>query len=306
MNVDAYREFLELSRCLSFTQAAQNLHLTQPALSKHIAALEREFGSELFHRDRRSVELTEAGRALAPYAFAMIEAYDGAQATIAQIRERQPVRVDGVLFDSTVGAIVSLAALILGQEGLAPLSIARHEGTPVLDLLVSNQIDIAITSVEPERAAEQGLVSHPLIEVPFVAVIDHDHPLAGRTSLHMEDLANETFIHFVDEYASAAWNNIVACCKRHGFEPRTRPVLGNAATYVTVNLEGAVLIQQANLKQLKFMEASGTVSVVPVADEDAYFSIDCIVREKDSQRFERHLAAFEQARTRTVGRRVRG
>lgn len=303
MGVDAYREFLELSRCLNFTQAAQNLHLTQPALSKHIAALEREFGSELFRRDRRSVELTEAGRALAPFAISLVEAYDGAQAALAQVRERQPVRVDGVLFDGTVGAIVSLATLLLGQEGLAPLSTVHHEGTPVVDLLLGGQIDIALTGLAPERAAELGLVSRRLIEVPFVAILDRDHPLAGRSSLRMEELAAETFIHFVDEYASAAWNDIASCCRHHGFEPRTRPVLGNAATYAAVRPEGAVLIQQANLRQLKFMEESGAVAVVPISDEDACFTIDCVVRAADARRLERHLAAFEEARVRAMGRK---
>lgn len=62
--MDMYREFITLARCLNFTQAAEELHMTQPALSKHIAALEREFGAELFIRDRRTVQLSEAGRIL--------------------------------------------------------------------------------------------------------------------------------------------------------------------------------------------------------------------------------------------------
>ena len=68
---------------------------------------------------------------------------------------------------------------------------------------------------------------------------------------------------------------------------------------MAVQPEGSVLIQQANLRQLRFMEESGTVAVVPISDKDACFFIDCIVREKDAKRLERHLAVFEEARNRT-------
>ena len=58
MNIDFYREFIVLGRCLNFTEAAEKLHITQPALSKHLAALE-QFGAELLIRNRRTAQLSE-------------------------------------------------------------------------------------------------------------------------------------------------------------------------------------------------------------------------------------------------------
>lgn len=302
VGVDAYREFLELSRCLNFTQAAQNLNETQPALSKHIAALEQEFGTALFHRNRRSVELTEAGRAMCSYATSIVSAYDGAAAAIAQIVANQPVRVDGVLLDGTVSAIVSIAALLAEQEGLAPLSIAHREDVSPLDQLADNEIDLALTGIGSDQIAALDMVSRPLIEVPFVAVFNRDHPLAGRSSLRMEELADEKFVHFVDPYASAAWEDIAACCRRHGFEPKTWPVMGSTSTYTTMHAGGTVLVQQSNLRQLRLLEESGVASVVPVSDQDACFRIGCVVRRADAAQLERHLAAFEKAGRRATGR----
>lgn len=302
MSVDAYREFLELSKCLNFTQAAQNLHETQPALSKHIAALEQEFGAALFHRNRRSVELTEEGRAMCTYAASIVEAYDGAAAAIARIRAARPVRVDGVLLDGTVSAIVSIAALLVQQEGLAPLGIAHREDVSPLDQLADDEIDLALTGIGSEEIAGRGLVCRPLIEVPFVAVFNRDHPLAGRSSLRMEELVDEKFVHFVDPYASAAWEDIVNCCHRHGFEPKTWPVMGSTSTYTTLHPGGTVLIQQSNLRQLRLLEESGIVSVVPLSDEDACFHIGCVVRSADADRLAGHLAAFEEAGRRATGR----
>ena len=64
METTYLREFAKVAECGSFTAAARTLHLTQSTLSKHVALLEREFGADLFVRDRSGVSLTEAGGVL--------------------------------------------------------------------------------------------------------------------------------------------------------------------------------------------------------------------------------------------------
>lgn len=64
METDHLHEYVKLAQCGSFTATARDLHLTQSTLSKHIAALEREFGAELFVRDRNGAKLTQAGNVL--------------------------------------------------------------------------------------------------------------------------------------------------------------------------------------------------------------------------------------------------
>ncbi len=65
MNLTQVEYFLEAAKCLNFTAAARTLYVSQPALSKQIALLEKELGVPLFHRENRRVELTEAGICLA-------------------------------------------------------------------------------------------------------------------------------------------------------------------------------------------------------------------------------------------------
>ena len=297
VNINEYREFLELARCLNFTKAAAALHVTQPALSKHVAALEKEFGAALFMRDRRNVALTDAGRIMVACATAMVEAYDGAVEQLAELAAKQPVRADGVLFDGTISGIISLASMLLSREGLPTLAVQHHEGQSALELLANRAIDLAITGVDSETAAQHGFARRPLVEAPFAAIIDSDHPLAGRSSLRMEELRDETFVRFIDEYATAAWKNIETACRNHGFEPRTRPVLSSAATYAATRPDGAVIIQQANLRQLKFIEELGDIVVVPISDEDAHFTIDIVYRLEDERRLAPVLEVFEEART---------
>lgn len=68
MNIDWLQAFTETVRCESITKAAQNLHLTQPALSQQLRNLERELGREMLIRSNRGIELTEAGKVLYSYA----------------------------------------------------------------------------------------------------------------------------------------------------------------------------------------------------------------------------------------------
>ena len=76
MELSLLREFIVLSQTLNYTKAAEILHLTQPTLSKHIVAMEKELGCSLLERDRRRVELTESGNVFAAAALQMVDTYD--------------------------------------------------------------------------------------------------------------------------------------------------------------------------------------------------------------------------------------
>ena len=76
------RYFLAVAEQLSFTRAAEALFVSQPALSKQVRGLEARLGTELFTRGHRSIELTDAGRALLPRAERIVEEWDGAVAEL--------------------------------------------------------------------------------------------------------------------------------------------------------------------------------------------------------------------------------
>lgn len=297
MNIDFYREFIELGRCLNFTEAAEKLHITQPALSKHLAALEREFDAELLVRDRRTVQLSEAGRILFGSAMEIVDAYDRAQAAIATVVSERPIRVDGILYDNTVSSIISLSTVLLNDQRHVPIVFEHHEGRPLFDLLEHDEIDVVFAYDEEKTLEERGLVFQPLVQTQFVAVVDRDHPLADRAELHMEDLRNETFVQFIDEYSVSGWRRIEQVCRTHGFEPKKRPMLGRAVTsYATTSPNGGVLMLQKDLRQLKFLgDVNQTVSI-PIADDDAHFIIYCIYKRQNEERLKPLLEALEESR----------
>ncbi len=304
MGVSEYREFIELARCLNFTTAASRLNITQPALSKHVAALEREFGAELFVRDRHGLTLTPAGKAVLEMSAAIVDAYDHARDKVARLTETAPILLDGILYDSVISSIVSLAMARLIDGDGAPLLLSHHEGVPAGDLLLDGTIDIALTYLDDAELEGNRLGRRHLTQTQFVALLDREHPLAGRDALHMEDLKGETFVQFIDDYASSGWACIERVCRAHGFVPKKRPVLGGPSMYSVIRPDGGVYIQQRNVHQNKLLQDNAGIAIVPVVDEDAHFDIDCIYRLDDEKRLGRVLDALEEARDVVARRRA--
>ena len=296
MGVGEYREFIELARCLNFTEAADRLEITQPALSKHIAALEREFGTMFFDRDRRGLVLTETGKVMLGAATAIVDAYESARQSIDALNKRRPIRVGGALYDDVVSSIVSLTSILLdGDEG--PRVVATgNEGRSFVGLLMNDEIDATLSYLPPDELALHGLKSRPLIQVQFVAIVDAGNPIADRDELHVDDLRDETLIQLVDEYANPGWKRIREVCLAHGFEPKKRPMVGDPASYASIIPEDAVYVQQRNLRQNKLLQGAGNMRLVPIVDDDAYFKIDCIFRKADEERLAPFLDALEEAR----------
>lgn len=296
MGVSEYREFIELARCLNFTTAAEQLNLTQPALSKHVAALEKEFAAPLFEREHRGLRLTDAGKAVLEMSVAIVATYDSARAVVDRLTHEKPVRIDGTLFDEVVSSIISLTTALLKNDGQPSIVVEHREGSPLLDRLVSGQVDILLSYVGDEDMRRYGLSSFNLTRSQFVAILDSDNPLADREGLHLEDLRDMTFIQCIDDYSSSGWACIERACLSHGFTPKKRPVLGGPAAYSTTQPNGGVFIQQRNLHRNKLLEGNAGISIVPIVDDDACFSIDCTYRSDDEERLGTVLETIREAR----------
>lgn len=297
MHIDYYREFLELARCLNFTEAANNLHITQPALSKHVTALEKEYNAELFIRTRRNVQLSEAGRILYGAATTIVDSYDRAMQDIAAITEEDPIRVDGILYDSTISSIISMSTILLDDSHKTPVIFSHEEDAPLFDLLEEGKIDVVFAYENEAEMNEKGFVCKPLSRSQFVAVVDTKHPLARKKSLRIEDLKDETFIQFVDEYSISGWKRIEAVCSAHGFEPKTRPILGRSITsYVTTPPGDDVLILQQNMRQIKTFSETGNVACIPIEDKDAAFVIYYMYKKENEERLKHLIEALEESK----------
>ena len=194
MELRQLRSFLAVARLRHFTRASRELHIAQPALSQQIRRLEAELGVDLLWRTSRRVRLTEAGEVLAVRAQRALAELDSA---VAELQELGGL-VHGRL---TVGALPAVGpldppALLASFHAAHPgldLFLREETADEVLALLRSDELDLAISFVDPEgSAADVGRVV--LFEEELVLVVARDHPLAARDEVRPADLAGEALI----------------------------------------------------------------------------------------------------------------
>lgn len=180
------RYFVEVADELSFVRAAAKLHMTQPALSRQIAALEKSWGVTLFERSRSGTALTEAGAALLVGARALLR-----DATMfdrdARLIGRAPARfVVGFMPGVDAGALIAAFRVAQPEVDVTPLFTST---TAQAAFLRDGRADVVFCR-PPIRV--DGAHVEDLFEEPVVAAVYRDHPLASRHWLRLSDLAGLT------------------------------------------------------------------------------------------------------------------
>lgn len=298
MDIGTLREFITLSQTLSYTKSAEMLHLTQPTLSKHISSIEKELGCELFDRDRRHVELTDAGNVFAAAALQIIDIFDEAQTRLSEIQTTSPLKASGTLYNNTIASITSIAATMLDSEGYAPVVYKNFSDANYTDQLLQGDIDLALIYCDKEKLESLGLSCVPLARARFAALVSLENPLSRLKSVSIDDLRNYRFIKFADGYAVNGWANIERVCNNHGFSPRTKTVLGRTTVnYCATPLAAEdVSILEDNMPQLRYLPTYARVKAIPVVDDDAEFYLFAIYKNDNYERVRPVLDAYTAAR----------
>ena len=172
------RVFTEVAKHLSFSQAAEQLHLTPPAVTMQVKELEGHVGMPLFERQGRQVQLTMAGEYFLVYAKRLLSTLKDADNVMARFKRVETgVLTIGLL--STAGYF--LPALLARFQSEHPgvdvrLDVTR-DLTKLMDRLHSNEIDLAVMGRPPK--GEYALRSEPFAGHPMVFVCPPGHPLLG-------------------------------------------------------------------------------------------------------------------------------
>jgi DNA-binding transcriptional LysR family regulator len=186
------RYFVSVADELSFTRAAERLHLSQPALSKQIRVLERTVRARLFDRDRRQVRLTAAGEVLLAAARRVLADWDDGTAAASDLaaQEQRTLRV-GTL--TAVGHRLYRGVLdrFAGHEPGWRIDLRSFGWDDPTAGLADRVTDAAFLWL-PAGAA--GIESEVLLTERRFAVLSSEHPLAGRTAVTFRELAGEPFV----------------------------------------------------------------------------------------------------------------
>jgi DNA-binding transcriptional LysR family regulator len=207
--------FRAVARAGSFSAAARELALTQPAVSQQVAALERELGERLLHRGPGGLALTEAGALALEHADTLADAIALADAQLAELDSHAaPLRVGA--FPSALATIVPAAIERLGEER----RVESVEGTMEELAAAVGDGRVHVALVFQDAAAPQrehpGLRRHDVLDEPFVAIVGPGHRLARRRTIHLRELAG-------DPWTMASGTGILRnACVAAGFEPDIR------------------------------------------------------------------------------------
>ena len=183
--------FNAVSRLLSFTQAANELHLSQPAVSMQVKQLESSVGLPLFEQTGKRIQLTAVGREVYQYTRAIFDMLDEMEEVVAALKGVNTGHLD-IAVASTVNYFAPrlLASFSRKYEGIdLRLDVANRQR--LMEMLETNQTDIVLMGRPPE---DLDLESEPFMENPLVVIAPPGHPLQARKSIPVARLAEEVFV----------------------------------------------------------------------------------------------------------------
>ena len=170
MNLRRLKYFVKIVDIGSLTQAAEVLHIAQPALSQQIATLEGEFHQQLLVRTKRGVTPTEAGRVLYRHAQLMLKQFEQAQADVRSSSRALSGQVSVGLAPGTAASALALPLLktVRGRHPDVVLYLNENLGTTLCEQVGNGRMDMAV--LYGGRSIVQGLSFEPLLTEELVLV----------------------------------------------------------------------------------------------------------------------------------------
>lgn len=213
MELSQLRYFLKIAALGTFTRAAEELNVTQPALSRSIGKLEEEIGRPVFERQTRSVVLTDAGRLLQARAEQVLALVDD---TLAEMTD------DGRTGRIRVGAIPTIAPYFLptilrafrDQHPQATVIVYEETTDKLLHRCLQGEVDVALVAAPIPK---QYLEVEPLFSEELLLVLPQDHALAEKKQITAADVQACPFV-LLDETHCLS-DAVVSYCRQRSFQP---------------------------------------------------------------------------------------
>ena len=229
MDLRRLRHFLVLAEALNYRVAASRLYLTQPALTRSIAALEREFGIQLFERDTRHVTLTREGETLLDRVRALLRDADALADAASALRPdgRPQLRIG--FYGTALGELTY--PVLRAFEDRHPdviISVTDVTFDRAVDPLLDGELDIGLLRVPSEV---RSLTAVPLFTEPASVQVCESHPAARAHSVDVSDLFDEQW-NALPASTPAAWNRYWLCADQRGSCPPRVAGRGRTVTEV--------------------------------------------------------------------------
>lgn len=252
IDIRQLRYFLVVAEELNFRRAAERLHLTQPPLSRQIAALEGALGVALLDRSGPGTRLTAEGEQARTAFTQAVQAFDAA---VAGVAAREPASPDclrlGLPWWMDMSAFAPLDRAWREATRLAPLEPQLATGPELLAALLKRTLDAALIAMPHDV---QGLRHVAVATLAHVAVVPASSPLARKRALRLADLqGGPVFLRFPRRVNPALWTHYQRQYEALGFQPaREADAPGTSATIAQIAAGRGCTLLPAGLARQRY------------------------------------------------------
>lgn len=192
MRIELLRECIDLAKTLNFTKTSKNMFVAQPALSKHVKAIESELGFALFQRTKRAVSLTKAGEVFVEGATRVVSEYDNMLNDLQALRRKTEgsLRI-GYLQGMMAHDLPKVQSMFSSEFPNVDVDYITYEFNDILKKLEEDRIDVAAAFV-PHAIRDASHEIVPFFEDEYCAVVNVNNPLSQKESISPGDLAGHT------------------------------------------------------------------------------------------------------------------
>jgi DNA-binding transcriptional LysR family regulator len=301
LDLKLLQSFREVAVRRSFSAAAEALSFTQPAVSQHIARLERALDAPLLVRDSRGVTLTPAGEALLAHAEEILSGVRRAEAQVRELAgaERPVVRLGA--FQSAAAALTAEAfRTVRAEHPGVELRLQACEPNPGVERVAAGDLDAALvlgSDLMPAPTAPGVDLRHVFDDVMLVA-LPQGHALAHRSTIPLEELRDEPWL-LSDVGGTCGDSNIVLnACRAAGFTPR---IEFSSEDYTALQGMAASGMGVALIPSLVTASGRGDVVVRPIRGQAPTRRILVAVRTGDDNPVVDSLVEALRAAARPLG-----
>ncbi|MBK8167675.1 MAG: LysR family transcriptional regulator [bacterium] len=225
LTVAQLRTFEVVARLNSFSRAAQELHLSQPAISAQVATLEKALGVQLFDRVGRRVVLTAAGAALQR---AAIDINARLGALTRELRDLAELKAGSLRIGaSQVVGVYLMPEILAAFRRLYPaieLTVRVEAASRILDMVAGDELDVALVG-EGAPVADDRVRRRPIRRDELLVIVPRGHVFAEMASVPPSSLAQMTFL--LPRLDSASSRTLLEQLEAEGIRPQSVLELGN-------------------------------------------------------------------------------
>lgn len=191
MDINQLEVLVTVAREKSFSRAAETLNRTQPAVSQAISRLEQDLGEKLFDRSSKDGTLTPAGEVLLDYAKQMLNLRRSAETALRELADLHSGKVTISANEHTVFYLLPIIVEFRKRYPLIKVEVSRGVASRIPSEVTSREVELGVLSFKPNDGAVRSLA---VIKDELVLICSPEHPLAGRKSVKVSELSDETFI----------------------------------------------------------------------------------------------------------------